>query len=219
MNKKLFVLVLVFTVNYSFSQVTSDAKLWTGISVIKKINNFELSFNEELRLHENFSTINKVFSEFGIAYKINNFLAISGNYRFNRKNNYELGGFYTNQRFNVDVSYKHKFNKFKFSYRTRLQHKIDYNKKTPYNLTKTYSRNKFSIKYKLSNVVVPFLSYEFFYQFNNQNIINRNRIALGSSLKINDTNSLKLFYMFEDKFNVKKLRYNHIWGINYVINI
>ena len=124
-----------------------------------------------------------------------------------------MGGFYTVHRFNIDVSYKHTFNKFKFIYRTRLQHKIDYLK------TKTYSRNKFSIKYKLNNTLTPFLTYEFFYQFNNQNIINRNRMALGTKFKINDTSLLKIFYMFEDKFNVKNLQYNHIWGISYNINI
>jgi len=220
MNKKIILIFIVFFISHrGISQVISDAKLWAGASVSKKINDFEFSFTEELRLNENFSYIDKSFSEISTDYKIAQYLVLSASYRFSQENDYELGGFLSSHRFNLDATYKYKKNPFKFSFRTRIQNIAKYSKNTDYNINKTYSRNKISIEYKINKKFEPFLSYEFFYQFNIENIINRNRTSSGIAYSINNKNSIKAYYIFENRFNVIHLEHNHIWGISYNFEI
>ena len=62
---KVLVAILILSPFFTKAQVVSDAKLWTGVSISKKINDFKILFSEELRFDENTSHIDKVFSELG----------------------------------------------------------------------------------------------------------------------------------------------------------
>ena len=214
MNKKL-IFILLITPFFANAQVVSDAKLWTGISISKKVNDFEFSFSEELRFDENISHVDKVFSEIGAQYKIIKGLYVGLNYRFNRDNDYANESYDLLHRIDLGLAYKKKINKFRLGFRTKFQTKsATENENNP-----TVSRNKLSIKYKLNKKIMPFVAYEFYYQFNDQNIINRTRTALGSTYKLNDNSAIKLFYIFENRFNVKNLKRNHIYGISYSIEL
>jgi hypothetical protein len=214
MSKRLLIILLIipFFVN---AQVVSDAKLWTGISVSKEFKDFEFSLSKELRFDENISHIDKSFLEIGAAYKIRKGLYAAFNYRFNRDNDYSDESYDLIQRIDFGLSYKKKINKFRLGFRTKLQLKSA----SPEDNNPFVSRNKLSLKYKLNKKVSPYVAYEFYYQFNNENIINRTRTALGSSYKINEKSALKLFYMFENRFNVKNLKHNHVYGISYSIEL
>lgn len=214
MSKKLLIILLI-TPLFTNAQVVSDAKLWTGISISKKVNDFEFSFSEELRFDENFSHVDKVFSEIGAGYKINKSFSVALNYRFNRDNDYSNENYDLLHRIDFGATYKKKLNDFRFSFRTKIQIKsASLNENNP-----TVSRNKFSVKYKLNKKITPFVSYEFYYQFNNENIINRTRTSFGSSFELNDKSSIKLFYMFENRFNVNNLKKNHVYGISYSFDL
>ena len=212
---KFFLFLLLITSFISKSQVVSDAKLWTGITVSKSFNDFEFSFSEELRMNENFTHIDKLFSEIGADYKITKGLNIGANYRFNRDNDYESGNYDIKNRFDIGISYKYKYENFQFSLRTKLQTQPARKDE----INPTYIRNKFAVKYALNDSFTPFFSYEFFYQFNNEQVINRNRISLGTKYKVNDNNAIKLFYLYENRFNTSKPQHNHIWGITYSIKL
>ncbi|MGB0888057.1 MAG: DUF2490 domain-containing protein [Vicingaceae bacterium] len=210
MNKFLF--IILFTIPYfGYSQVVSDAKLWTGVSISKRVNDFEFSFSEDIRFDENMTHIDKVFSEFGAEYKIVKGIYSGVNYRFSRDNEYSEKTYNMRHRFDVFLNFKYKYENFRFSYRTKLQSKSS----TPEENRPTFSRNKFAVKYKLENDFTPFVSYEFYYQFNEEKIINRTRFSMGSIYKINKKSALKFFYIFENRFNVKTLKHNHIYGISY----
>jgi len=214
MNKKLL-LILLMLPTFLKSQVVSDAHLWSAVSVSKKINDFEFSFSEELRFDENFTHVDKLFSEIGAEYKIIKGLSVSANYRFNRDNDYESGNYDLKNRFDIKVDYKYKYNNFQFGFRTKFQTQTA----PSYKNNTTYNRNKFSIKYKMENPFTPYIYYEFYYQFNDQKVINRNRFSLGTKYKINENNAVKLFYIFENRFNVKNLEHSHIWGVSYSISL
>ena len=214
MNKTL-VLILILLPFFTKAQIVSDAKLWTGISVSKKYNDLEFSFSEELRFDENFSHVDKLFSEFGVKYKVRKGLSFNINYRFNRDNDYESRSFDLKSRFDFGVSYKYKTEKFQYSFRTKLQTQLA----SKNDLNPTYSRNKFAVKYLSDSPFTPFLSYEFYYQFNNEQIVNRTRLSLGSNYTFNDNNAIKFFYLYENRFNVINLKHNHIWGISYSIDL
>ena len=205
MNKKLILILFILPL-ITKAQVVSDAKLWAGVTVSKKINNPEISFSEELRLDENISHVDKFFSELGAEYKVIKGLSVGLNYRYSRNNDYETRNYNMLHRIDFGLTYKHKINNFRLSFRTKIQTKSA----LPNENNPTYSRNKFAVKYKLENNLTPFIAYEFYYQFNDEQVINRARFSLGSSYKINDINAIKIFYMFENKFNVKNLKHNHV---------
>ena len=210
MNKIL--LSIIFLLPFlGHSQVVSDAKLWTGFSISKEINDFEFTFSEDLRFDENMTHIDKIFSEFGAQYKIVKGVYAVVNYRFSRDNDYSNKSYDIRHRCDFSLAFKHKYENFRFSFRTKYQTKSS----SPEENNPTFSRNKFAVKYKLENDLTPFISYEFYYQFNEERIINRTRFSLGSTYKINKKNALKFFYIFENRFNVKTLAHNHIYGVSY----
>jgi predicted porin len=213
-NKKLL-LILSLLPLISNAQLVSDAKLWAGISVNKKINNLEISFSEEIRMDENASHVDKFFSELGAEYKVLKGFYVALNYRYSRDNDYESKNYDMKHRIDFGLTYKRKFNNLGASFRTKIQTKNG----TPGENNPTFSRNKFLVKYKLENKLTPFIAYEFYFQFNEEKVINRTRLSLGSSYKLNKKNSIKAFYMFESKFNVKNLKHNHIYGISYSIDL
>ena len=214
MNKKLFfiLILLPFITN---SQVVSDAKLWAGVTLNKKLNDFEFSFSEELRLDENFSHIDKVFSELGAEYKIKKGFYVSLGYRFDRDNDYESGNYDLSNRIDLGLSYKQKFENFNLEIKSKYQTKSS----SPEENNPTYWRNKLSFDYKLDNPFTPYASYEFYYQFNDEKVINRTRISIGTKYEINNNNAVKVYYTFENRFNVKNLEHNHIWGLSYSIDL
>ena len=209
------IVILFLLPSLTNAQIVSDAKLWAGVTVNKKINNLELSFSEELRMDENVSHTDKFFSEIGVKYKIIKGFYVGLNYRYSRDNDYESSNYDMKHRFDFGLTYKRKFNKIGVSFRTKIQTKSA----NPEENNPTFSRNKFLVKYKLENKLTPFIFYEFYFQFNNQKVINRTRLSLGTAYKINKKNSVKIFYMFENRFNVRNLKRNHVYGISYSIDL
>ena len=214
MNRKLFFILLLFPF-ITKAQVVSDARLWTGVSVSKKINDFEFSFSEELRFDENVSHIDKVFSEIGAKYKIIKGLYTHANYRWSRDNDYETVNYEMNHRIDFGLTYKYKIGKTRLSWRAKYQ----VTSASPEENSPKILRNKFAANYKFNNKFIPFIAYEFYYQFNDEKVINRTRIAFGTSYKLNDMSSLKFSYMYENKFNVKYLKHNHVYGVSYSIDL
>lgn len=211
---KLFIILLILTPLLTSAQVVSDAKLWTAISINTKVEKFEFSFSEELRLNENFSHTDKFFTELGVSYEFIKDFDASFNYRFSRENDYETGNYDLNNRIDLGLSYKHKINNFRIS--NRLKYQTATASSTENN--PTYLRNKFTTSYKIKDIT-PYISYEFFYQFNDERVVNRTRLSFGGKYKINKNNSIKLFYTYENRFNDRQLKHNHIYGINYSIDI
>lgn len=197
------------------SQVISDAKLWTAFSVSKKVNKFEFFASEEFRLDENFSHIDKVFTELGADYKIFDGFSAGFAYRFSRDNDYPERAYDIKHRIDLGISYKNKFQNFKWSIRNKIQTKPSDSKSN----NPTYNRTKFTIKYDLDKDFEPYTYYEFYYQFNDQHVINRNRFSLGVKYNLNKNKIIKAFYIFENRFNTENLEHNHIWGVSYSMEL
>lgn len=214
MNKYFLYILFYLIPTIIEAQVVNDAKLWSSITVNKKIEDLEISFNQEFRLDENFSHVDKFFTELGAEYEFIKSLSGSFNYRFARENDYEDYGYELNHRFDFGIKFKHKIEDWRFSNRIKYQTKTA----TPYENNPAYIRNKLMISYK-TDKLSPYVSYEFFYQFNDERVINRTRISLGSKFDISDKSSLKCFYTFENRFNTRNLQHNHIYGIGYSIDL
>lgn len=208
-----FLIIIILFIPFSGYSQVSDAQLWTGFSVSKKHNDFKFSLSEEYRRFENFSQTKKLFTELEAKYEFIKDLSFSITYRFNQDRNHEYGGFDLNQRFNFDLEYEYGINDFELSIRTRYQISKEIDE------TGKLSRNKLSVRYKMRGPLDPYISSELFYQFNDVRDFNRYRIELGAKYKINKNNSIKFGYLYENKFNRTDLQRNHIYFINYSLEI
>lgn len=212
---KLFFTLLFLLPELFYAQVISDAKLWTEINIKKKVNDFEFSFSPNVRFDENFTHTDKAFTQFGVEYEVLKNFDVSLGYRFSKDNDYPERNYNIRHRFELTLGYKYKIQNFKLDVRIKNQTKNNH----PSENNPTYSRVRFRVKYDMDKDIEPVAFFEFYYQYNDQNIINRNRSSLGVKYKINKDNDITFYYIFENRFNTKNLQHNHIWGISYSIDL
>ncbi len=152
------------------STVVSDYETWSGISVKKSFleKKLDLGFTQEFRFDENSTHLDQYFSELQLDYELfKNFQAGVG-YRFIRNN--KNSGYTNEQRFYVDLNYKHKLERWTFSYRFRFQNQdeLGLHKDEGDDITQKY-RLRFKVAYNIKKVKLdPYLSFEgFFARANN----------------------------------------------------
>lgn len=218
MSKFLFYITLLLLPFIAKTQVVSDARLWSGISISKEYNDLKFTLGTEYRLDENFTHTDKVLGEFGAEYKFSKRFAGGINYRYARDNDYEEYSYELSHRIDIGLEYDVKFGEFKF--KNRVKYQIQSAPKDENN--PTYIRNKTTLEYKIENKkkdIKPYVSYEFHYQLNDEMVINRSRFSGGSKFDLNKRNSIKVFYIFESKFNTRNLKHGHIYGIGYSLEL
>ena len=72
--KRLLFLAVFSITTYFLNAQTSDLGMWNTVSVGKDITKkFNVGIDQELRLRENLSTINLVYTNFGVSYKFADF--------------------------------------------------------------------------------------------------------------------------------------------------
>lgn len=105
------------------STVVQDFETWSGIKLEKSFleKKLKLDLNQEFRFDDNSTHLDQYFTELGAQYKLPLGFSIDANYRFIRNN--RNSGYRNEGRYNFDLGYKHKFERFKFSTRFRFQSK------------------------------------------------------------------------------------------------
>jgi len=218
MSKLFPYIILLMLPVFAQSQVVSDARLWTGISISKEFNDFKFTLGTEYRLDENFTHTDKVLGEFGAEYDFTKRFSGGINYRYSRDNDYEEYSYELSHRFDIGLEYEFKFGEFEL--KNRIKYQIESapgDRNNP-----TYIRNKTTLEYKIENKkkdIRPFISFELHYQLNDVYAFNRSRLSAGSKFDLNKKSSIKVFYIYENKFNTKNLKQGHIYGIGYSLDI
>jgi hypothetical protein len=212
----------------SIAQNTKDAGLWATFSVqktlTKKIN---LAIDQEMRLRENFQRLNLFYTNIGFDYKLNKNVKISPSYRSIQKKLYEPGFSYRH-RLMLDVTAKKKFSSITLSERVRYQTEVQdlYTSKKGM-IPEHYLRFKTDVKYTALDKVTPFVSCELRYQLTaprgDDPLYNygwhRVRNIAGLEYKINDANSLNLYYLIQSEFDISNKETIYIVGIAYNLSI
>jgi hypothetical protein len=219
-NSRLKIFLVSFFVLYNvcaFAQ-NNDMQLWTNISVEKKLTKtFSLNYAEEVRFNENISEVGQFFSDLGGTYKISKTWRISVNYRFTNKR--QLDDSYSKRhRYYFDLSYKKKFDRIIFLFRTRFQSQCaDINCSDDGKIPDYYSRNKVTFKFDFDKKYIPYISAEMFYQLNNPdgNVIDNMRYAGGVEYQFNKRASLDLFYLIQQEYNCVKPERDFVIGVGY----
>ena len=203
MNKKLVVCLLALSSLLPL-QAQEDPDDWGGqisIDVSKKIiSKWTLSFEEEFRLHKNFSRAERLSHCLQLSYKPYKFL--KGSLSYNLLNYYDAqDGWDARHRFLFAVTGDKSFGRFNLALRENLQSTyrpgvaVTPSRANP----KWYLRSRLELEYDIKDChFEPFASAEMYYSLNDPlgNNINRWRYIAGTKYKINKDNSLEFYYRY-----------------------
>jgi hypothetical protein len=207
MNKKKYSLIVficfkIFFCATTFSQkktkIINDFESWSSVGfTYKPIKKITLGIEQNLRLKENSSSIEKYFTQLSADYKLFKNFEIGLGYRFVRtqddkslpESNYE-----NSKRLNLDATYKNDIKRFSYGVRSRYQIKKDANSSNETLRLKTEIGYNFK-KWKLD----PEISGEIFYRPNE--VFRNYRVTLSTKIDIDKDSSVKLFVLYENELN------------------
>jgi hypothetical protein len=228
--KKHFIIAFVFLLSTTncFSQVENDAGLWTTFTIQKKITKkISVVADQEFRLRENFQRINLFYTNLGVDYKLNKYFKLSPSYRAIQK--IRLDNTVSHRhRLSMDATIKKKFNKITLAERVRYQIEVqDYLTSRKGHLPEQFLRFKTDVKYDFVSKITPFISCELRYQIRSwrgndmfyNNSFHRIRNIVGVDYEFNNKNSLTLYYLIQNEFNINNLENIYIIGIAYTLSL
>ncbi len=199
----------------------NDAGLWTEIDFTKKLNqSFSVRLSNELRLNENLSEPGTINNELGFIYRFNKKYRISATYRFANKRLID-NSYSQRHRFYVDITASETVKPLQLVFRARFQQQFKDICCSEYGLIPDYyARAKFSLKWRVSHHIEPFVSSELFFPLNklqNRNI-DEYRITGGIEYTFNLRHSVEVFYMYNREFGRRRIYDSYIAGIAYHYN-
>lgn len=201
---RIFQLSFTFITFIPISQAQEkDTEMWLGGSLdskfSKKLNG---QISQVFKFNDTISRYKSSFTELGLKYDLNKFIDFKINYRF--IGNPPDGN---THRFSADFAsiIKKKNFPLSFAYRMRYQHEILINNRN----TTDFIRNKFTLKYNLSKIVDPFVSFEMFYRLNGKNEIREFRYLIGADWKLSDKLELSSYYFYSDELNMRNTKDVH----------
>ena len=158
--------VLLFPLAGQESKVVSDLGLWTGIALEKSVKkDWTFSLKQEVRLKEDISTLNNIFTQAGVRYGLNRNFALEGKYRITWDKE-DDGSMELRSRYSFDLRYKGRLKYISIYYRLRYQKEVKgmdlFSLDVPY---EKYFRNRLSIRYTGLNKIEPYISAEIFQLF------------------------------------------------------
>ena len=220
-NKRIVLLSLLFCLksvlcDSAFSQkktkVINDFESWSSIGLTyKPIKKLTLGVEQNLRLKENSSTIEKYFTQLGADYKLFKNFEIGLGYRFVRtqdENYLPESNYQNSDRFNLDASYNNSVKRFSYGIRSRYQLKKDDISSTETLRFKSEIGYNFK-KWKLD----PEFSGEIFYRTDDS--FNNYRFTLSTNIDIDKQSSVKLFVLYENELNEQFPKSTYVAGFSF----
>ncbi|MBI5540390.1 MAG: DUF2490 domain-containing protein [Bacteroidia bacterium] len=223
-NLLLIIFFIVFPVLSIFAQ-ENDAGMWNTFSIEKELTKkLSLCVDEELRLKENYTQLNLLYTNLGITYKVIKGFKAGFTYRFIEKY-LDQGWFSYRNRLMLDLSYKYKIKSFSISYRSRLQSEVrNYFTSEKGKVAEWFWRNKFEAKYTINNYI-PYVGTELRYQIKDQRNPtsdlewHRIRLFAGLDYKINSNNTIGVYYLIQKEDGIINPQTLYILGLQYVLEL
>ena len=201
----------------------SEGEAWFGASYkLKFANKLDIQIEEQLRLDNDLDRVKKSFTEIGLDYEILKDFEVGVKYRFSIVPNSFAEDAVAKSAFNlsrisVDLSYELDKKNFPLSleYRTRFQ-----DTKELYTDQKiTFWRNKFSLEWKATKDIEPFVAYESFFRLNQKNEFRQDRYTVGVEWRINKEMDISTFYRVDQQINKKINGRQNIVGIMFAYSM
>ncbi|MBN2236394.1 MAG: DUF2490 domain-containing protein [Bacteroidales bacterium] len=211
----LFLTILFLNLNGIGQSI--DSRLWTGLSLEKKLNNrLEASIGVEYRLENNLAYFDKFLLEPALNFKFNKAFSIQLTYRYWFQQNDE-NNLINRSRTSFELNYSKKIkdlnikleSKLQYGFADRLENASFYSK----NLV---SRNSLKLSYSIFGTrFTPFAKFELFTSLEEFNPLNyQSRAQVGSDIYLTSKTDLRLFYLFENEFNVLDAIDSNVFGIS-----
>ncbi len=203
-----------------------DFETWSSLGVKMKLNKkWSFGLSEQLRLKSNSTIWDNYFTQLDAEYSgFGNFdLGVGLRYIKENDNTGKIQGTETHLRYQLDLGYKHKLDRFKLNYRIRYQNKSELGLDE---LTENFAVNKMRFKlgigYNIKNWKLdPKISAELFYrtQENSESKFEKMRFTFGTSYDFKKFGEIKGFYRIEHELNPVLVGFpktTHIAGLSYV---
>jgi Protein of unknown function (DUF2490) len=224
--KKLLLLIPLLCIGGFSNAQTEDFGSWMTFSVNKGIGEkFVLGLDQELRLRNNLTDINLIYTNVGLSYKVNKWFRISQVYRFIDKHQSD-GAWGVRHRIYTDLIFKAKPADFTLTYRFRYQTEwrgAGYTSELG-RIPEIYIRNLFKIGYKLNDKIAPYIGSELRFQVQNPRIpyhdgFDRTRFIAGTDYTVNDHSAFGLYFLLQKEWNVNDPQTLYILGLEYTISL
>ena len=222
----------------------SDVQFRIAAEITKRLNrNWSLSWEEEIRLRENISEFDRLYTTLGIRYRISPYfsLSLAGQHRLINhpgKPSTDYQGYWDHRyrgMFTASVIYP--IGQYELSFRQRINATLrtDSVNTAEANNPKLMSRSRLQLEYSFWSLPIkPYVSIEMFNPLNNVSYISDEwvetmRYTVGTAYRIDARSRLEFYYFFEHDFgkdvNIKKnsgiveitkeTEFNHVFGIAY----
>lgn len=221
--KTIITCLLLFTsAGFLFAQdtiVTHDLELWPSVKLEKAWDNgLAVSLEQEFRLGHNVSEVNKYFTQVGVEYEVNKYVAIGGAYRFiKNRNNDDV--FEKQHRLFADLSLSYKFGKLGIGYRLRYQNQDDsFIASSDGDTPQGDIRNRIKLKYKIKKLnLTPFIGAELYraYEKGESAFFSKVRYTIGTGYDFEKAGKINLFYRIQKELNVEEPKTRYILGLGY----
>ena len=195
---------------------TSDFSTWTRTGIQADLGSkIELEGTEGLRLNNNSSQLDEIYTELSLGYSPWKFLELGGNYRFihNRKAD---GSSENLNRFDIDLKLKSEIKRFGFEYRFRWENYPTFANENPDH--EFFLRHKLGGKYDIRKCkITPYFSAELFHKFRDSkpDELRKLRYSAGASYKLNKYHRFMLLLRYQNEINVNEPDKNFILNLRY----
>ena len=216
----LFILILVCIPALQAQQ--KDFQFWPSANVDLELSKkLKLMLEEEVRVKENCTQMERQINDLGVGYKINNFFRVALFYRI-EANWKTYDDYRWKQGFYADMALKQTTGRFILRYRLRLQSsRIEFNSNEDNLLSNFVNRHKFIVAYNIQNrPLTPFIEEEVFLNsVSHQLELINNRTWIGISYSPGKIHEFSLKYGIDRERLVPDPLTSFIIAINYKLNL
>jgi hypothetical protein len=223
--------IVAFCICMSLSAVASgpvypDAGLWNTLNVNYRYNKrVSFLFTQELRLRENYTRLNLLYTNLGASYTLGKRWKASLIVRHIDKFLIDNTFSYRN-RLMTDLAYKIPVSKFELSVRQRFQFEWrDFYTSPLGKFPEIFSRTKLELSFEVSKKIAPFISTEFRAQItdprnsDDDDNLGRNRTIFGVDYTLNKTVKLGSYFLHQREFNTITPQIINILGLECNVNL
>ena len=216
--KILFFTASLLTIHTLSAQDDLGSSLSTDITK-RIIPGLNLSLEEDFRLRDNLSEVDRFSTTLELSYKPWKFLKLGGAYNLINYN-HETKGWEVRHRYYFFATGSYRINRFTVSLRERFQstYRVGVKETSKRANPKLYLRSRLEVEYDIRNCKFePFASVELYNTLNDPqgNKMNKLKYTAGSKYKLNKRNSLQLYYRYVNFKDDDEGNGKHMIGLGY----
>ena len=183
------------------------------------IPGLNLSLEEDFRLRDNLSEVDRFSTTLELSHKPWKFLKLGGAYNLINYN-HETKGWEVRHRYYFFATGSYRINRFTVSLRERFQstYRVGVKETSKRANPKLYLRSRLEVEYDIRNCKFePFASVELYNTLNDPqgNKMNKLKYTAGSKYKLNKRNSLQLYYRYVNFKDDDEGNGKHMIGLGY----